>query len=223
MPVAVPRPSIKTIPSKFIDKTLVQDSLHLTGWRQTSQAQRGSHLNPPPGRECSPRSCTARAKGWKTEAKKNILSRNQPDLLQAILPQHTWQAKGSIFTPNANPFDLCLPSPQPLEMSFCSPHFFSPNFCQILFRKRQEGAELRLQVLADPVSRPQRVPLPPPLDLHPSGCPTRSNSITSHQHSCLPMAHALGWVPVAGQLLSSASCSLKRAAGVQQLPTSSFT
>lgn len=50
-----------------------------------------------------------------------------------------------------------------------------------------------------------------------------SNSIISRLHSCPPTARALGWVPAAGQPPSSPSCMLKRAAGVQQLPTGSFS
>lgn len=50
-----------------------------------------------------------------------------------------------------------------------------------------------------------------------------SDSITSHLHSCPPTARAPGWVPAAGQPPSSPSCVLKRAAGVQQLPNSSFS
>lgn len=69
--------------------------------------------------------------------------------------------------------------------------------------RRQEGTELGLGVLFASVSRSHRMPFPPPQDRHPRECPTLSNSIVSHLHSCQAMAHALGWVPVAGQPPSS--------------------
>ena len=165
--------------------------------------------------------------GGKTEAKRNIQSRNQPDLLQAILTQHPWQAKGGIFPQSSPPYALLLPDPHPPEWSCCPPtalfSSFSPNFCRILAGKRQESTGLGLGVLFAPVARPRRVPFPPPRDLHPRECPMLSNSITSHLHSCLPTARAPGWVPAAGQPPSSPSCALKRAAGVHQLPTGSFS
>lgn len=89
------------------------------------------------------RSCTARAKGWKTGAKRNVQSRNQPDRLQAILTQHTWQAKEGILPQTSSLCALFLPNPQPPEWSYCPPtalfSSFSPNFCQILLGERQKG------------------------------------------------------------------------------------
>lgn len=103
----------------------------------------------------------------------------------------------------------------------------SPPFPQISARsywgRGRKGTGLGLWVSFAPVSRPRKVPFPPPQDPHPRDHPRLSNSIKSYLHSCLPMARAPGWVPAAGQPPSSPSCSLKRAASVQQLPTSSFS
>lgn len=67
------------------------------------------------------RSCAARAKGWKTGAKRNVQSRDHPDLLQATFTRSTCQAKKGIFVPSVPPqpplYALLLPNPCPPKLN----------------------------------------------------------------------------------------------------------